>query len=110
MMIASAPRETGDVARFRYLCPVSYVRNDPVNLIDPDGRLVAAPNGNGPWFLWGDWDSPSPVYTINNDGYPVLVSLQSGGGSEPGNDIGAPDIPGTDPGVAAILTAPHCSR
>lgn len=33
---------------------VVYVRNDPVNLVDPDGRLVADPSGYEPWFLWGD--------------------------------------------------------
>jgi RHS repeat-associated protein len=75
----------------------SYVRNDPVNLIDPDGRNEAAPNGNGPWFLWWGWDIPSPVYTVNNDGYPVLVPLASSSGHEPGDDIGHPDMPGTEP-------------
>jgi RHS repeat-associated protein len=74
----------------------TYVRNDPINLIDPDGRNEAAPNGDGPSFLWRDWEIYAPTAIIYG-GEGEITGLNIGLSPEPGDDIANPDIPGTEP-------------
>jgi hypothetical protein len=62
-----------------------YVRNDPVNWIDPDGRLARAPELMPPvdWYNWNWWDPP-PFNYWNVD--PVDGGPWSGGNGESQQD------------------------
>jgi hypothetical protein len=62
---------------------VVYVRNDPVNSIDPDGRDVCTPDGEGGYYCRpGIWVEPPPpgIGTGGDDGHRCWGGKCGGGG------------------------------
>jgi RHS repeat-associated protein len=80
----------------------TYVRNDPVNRIDPDGRLMAAA-----WFFSIDWPEEGPP-TVIWTYYPERGGSYGGGGGDNSTGGGPPALRSET--IAAITRAANAVK